>query len=58
MVVGKVVAPSDWNWEDNEVILGLLDWGLLDSQQGNFKIAMKSNTPTVMEPRFDINFVA
>jgi hypothetical protein len=31
MVVGKVVAPSDWNWEDNEVILGLLDWGLLDS---------------------------
>ena len=40
---------------DKEVILGIFDQWSLDSQQGYFKIAMKSNDPAAMEPPYDFN---
>ena len=40
---------------DKEVIPGILDRWSLDSQQGYFKIAMKSNAPAAMEPPYDVN---
>ena len=40
---------------DREVIPGILDRWSLDSQQGYFKIAMKSNALAAMEPPYDIN---
>jgi hypothetical protein len=42
---------------DKEVIHGILDRWSLDSQQGYFKIPMKSNTHVAMEPPYDINLV-
>ena len=40
---------------DKEIIPGILDRWSLDSQQGYFKIAMKSNAPAAMEPPYDLN---
>ena len=40
---------------DKEIIPGILDRWSLDSQQGYFKIAMKSNAPAAMEPPYDVN---
>ena len=42
---------------DKEVIFDILDWWSLDSQQGYFKIVMKSNAHVAMEPPYDINHV-
>ena len=45
------------NGIDKEVIPGILDRWLLDSQLGYFKIAMKSNAPAAMDPPYDNNSV-
>ena len=40
---------------NKEVIRGIPDIWFLDSQQGCFKIVMKSNAHAAMEPPYDIN---